>query len=162
MTRGRYQRLLMLGICAASAATATEVVWPTSMDRSLLRSPEDYLQPTESRRLESGAFGMVRDDGHRFHEGLDIRPAGRTKTGEPTDLVFSAMEGVVAYVNPRLNGAYGRYVVMLHPRAEVPVYTLYAHLASLQPGLKAGQTLAAGKVLGVMGHSSTSETAIPK
>lgn len=162
MTRGRYQRLLLLGLCAASAATATEVVWPTSMDRSLLRSPEDYLQPTESRRLESGAFGMVRDDGHRFHEGLDIRPAGRTKTGEPTDLVFSAMEGVVAYVNPRLNGAYGRYVVMLHPRAEVPVYTLYAHLASLQPGLKAGQTLAAGKVLGVMGHSSTSETAIPK
>lgn len=162
MTRGRYQRLLLLCLCAASAAPATEVVWPTSMDRSLLRSPEDYLQPTESRRLESGAFGMVRDDGHRFHEGLDIRPAGRTKTGEPTDLVFSAMEGVVAYVNPRLNGAYGRYVVMLHPRAEVPVYTLYAHLASLQPGLKAGQTLAAGKVLGVMGHSSTSETAIPK
>ena len=70
MTRGRYQRLLLLGLCAASASPATEVVWPTSMDRSLLRSPEDYLQPTESRRLESGAFGMVRDDGHRFHEGL--------------------------------------------------------------------------------------------
>jgi len=162
VTRGRYQRLLLLGLCAASASPATEVVWPTSMDRSLLRSPEDYLQPTESRRIESGAFGMVRDDGHRFHEGLDIRPAGRTKSGEPTDLIFSAMEGVVAYVNARPNGTYGRYVVMLHPRAELPVYTLYAHLASLQPGLKAGQTLAAGKVLGVMGHSSTSETAIPK
>ena len=165
MTRGRYQRLLLLGLGAVSAtaaATATEVVWPTSMDRSLLRSPEDYLQPTESGRLESGAFGMVRDDGHRFHEGLDIRPAGRTKSGEPTDLVFSAMEGVVTYVNARPNGTYGRYVVMLHPRAELPVYTLYAHLASLQPGLKAGQTLAAGKVLGVMGRSSTSETAIPR
>lgn len=161
MTRGRYQRLLLLGLGAVSA-TATEVVWPTSMDRSLLRSPEDYLQPTESGRLESGAFGMVRDDGHRFHEGLDIRPAGRTKSGEPTDLVFSAMEGVVTYVNARPNGTYGRYVVMLHPRAELPVYTLYAHLASLQPGLKAGQTLAAGKVLGVMGRSSTSETAIPR
>ena len=163
MTRGRYQRLLLLGLGAVSAmAAATEVVWPTSMDRSLLRSPEDYLQPTESGRLESGAFGMVRDDGHRFHEGLDIRPAGRTKSGEPTDLVFSAMEGVVTYVNARPNGTYGRYVVMLHPRAELPVYTLYAHLASLQPGLKAGQTLAAGKVLGVMGRSSTSETAIPR
>jgi hypothetical protein len=161
VTRGRYQRLLLLGLGAVSA-TATEVVWPTSMDRSLLRSPEDYLQPTESGRLESGAFGMVRDDGHRFHEGLDIRPAGRTKSGEPTDLVFSAMEGVVTYVNARPNGTYGRYVVMLHPRAELPVYTLYAHLASLQPGLKAGQTLAAGKVLGVMGRSSTSETAIPR
>jgi hypothetical protein len=163
VTRGRYQRLLLLGLGAVSAtAAATEVVWPTSMDRSLLRSPEDYLQPTESGRLESGAFGMVRDDGHRFHEGLDIRPAGRTKSGEPTDLVFSAMEGVVTYVNARPNGTYGRYVVMLHPRAELPVYTLYAHLASLQPGLKAGQTLAAGKVLGVMGRSSTSETAIPR
>jgi hypothetical protein len=93
---------------------------------------------------------------------LDIRPIGRTKAGEPTDLVFSAMEGVVAYVNPRLNGAYGRYVVLLHPRAELPVYTLYAHLAALQPELKPGLPLAAGKVLGVMGHSSTNETAIPR
>lgn len=162
MTRGRLQRLLLLGLCGATAVTATEVVWPTSMDRSQWRGPEDYLQPTESKRIESGSFGMVRDDGHRFHEGLDIRPVGRTKTGEPTDLVFSAMEGVVAYVNPRLNGAYGRYVVMVHPRAEIPVYTLYAHLAALQPELKPGLALPAGKVLGVMGHSSTNETAIPK
>ena len=93
MTAGQLQGWLLLGL-AATVARATEVVWPTSMDRSQLRSPADYLQPTESGRLESGAFGMVRDDGHRFHEGLDIRPAGRTKSGEPTDLVFSAMEGV--------------------------------------------------------------------
>ena len=162
MIRGRLQRLLVLGLGGVAALSATEVVWPTSMDRTQWRSPEDYLQPTESKRLESGAFGMVRDDGHRFHEGLDIRPVGRTKAGEPTDLVFSAMEGVVAYVNPRLNGAYGRYVVILHPRAELPVYTLYAHLAAIQPELKPGLALAAGKVLGVMGHSSTNETAIPR
>jgi hypothetical protein len=162
VTAGRLQRLLLLGLCGATAATATEVVWPTSMDRSQLRGPEDYLQPTESKRVESGSFGMVRDDGHRFHEGLDIRPTGRNKAGDPTDLVFSAMEGVVSYVNPRLNGAYGRYVVMVHPRAEIPVYTLYAHLAALQPELKPGLALPAGKVLGVMGHSSTNETAIPK
>ena len=161
MTGGWFQRASCLGLLA-TAATATEVVWPTTMDRSQLRGPEDYLQPTESKRLESGGFGMVRDDGHRFHEGLDIRPLGRTKAGEATDLVFSAMEGVVAYVNPRLNGAYGRYVVMLHPRAEIPVYTLYAHLAALQPELKPGLALGAGKVLGVMGHSSTNETAIPR
>jgi murein DD-endopeptidase MepM/ murein hydrolase activator NlpD len=162
VTRGRLQRLLLLGLCGATAVSATEVVWPTSMDRAQLRGPEDYLQPTESKRLESGGFGMVRDDGHRFHEGLDIRPVGRNKAGDPTDLVFSAMEGVVAYVNPRANGAYGRYVVLVHPRAEIPVYTLYAHLASLQPELKPGLALGAGKVLGVMGHSSTGETAIPK
>ena len=161
MSRGRFQRLwpLLLGVISVPA---TEIVWPTSMDRAQLRAPEDYLQPTESKRIESGSFGMVRDDGHRFHEGLDIRPLGRTKAGEPTDLVFSAMEGVVAYVNPRLNGAYGRYVVMLHPKAELPVYSLYAHLASIQPEVKPGLVLGAGKVLGVMGHSSTNETAIPR
>jgi hypothetical protein len=159
---GRLQACLLLGLATAVVTTAAEVVWPTSMDRSQLRSPEDYLQPTESRRTESGSFGMVRDDGHRFHEGLDIRPIARNARGEPTDLVFSALEGVVAYVNPRLNGAYGRYIVMLHPRAELPVYTLYAHLAAIQPEIKPGLALAAGKVLGVMGHSSTNETAIPK
>ena len=66
MSRGRFQRLwpLLLGVISVPA---TEIVWPTSMDRAQLRAPEDYLQPTESKRIESGSFGMVRDDGHRFH-----------------------------------------------------------------------------------------------
>ncbi len=146
----------------AGPLAATEIAWPTSMDRSTIRSYEDYAQPTVSGKPESGLFGMVRDDQHRFHEGLDIRPIARSPSGEPLDRVFSAMKGSVAYINLQLNGPYGRYVILYHPEAEVPVYTLYAHLAAVEPGLKVGDKLPKGAAIATMGHTSTSPTAIPK
>lgn len=140
---------------------ASELIWPTTMPRSLTRAPQDYLQPTVSGRTESGGFGMVREDGKRFHEGIDIRPTGRDRAGEATDLVLAAMDGQVAYVNTRVNGAYGRYVVLYHPRAELPVYTLYAHLASVQANLRPGDAVPRGKILGLMGRSAAGADPIP-
>ena len=133
---------------------AAEFAWPTSMPAELTRDPADYLQPTVSGRSESATFGMVREEGKRFHEGVDIRPHGRDAAGEPTDRVLAAMEGLVAYVNPKVNGPYGRYVVLHHPGAEASGYTLYAHLASILPELRPGQKVARGQILGVMGRSS--------
>ncbi len=141
---------------------ATEIVWPTSMDRTSLRSFEDYAQPTVSGKPESALFGMVRDDQQRFHEGVDIRPSARGPNGEPLDRVFSAMKGAVAYINQELNGPYGKYVILYHPEAELPVYTLYAHLASIEKTLKVGDKLPKGTAFATMGHTSTSPNAIPK
>ncbi|MEI7651233.1 MAG: M23 family metallopeptidase [Verrucomicrobiota bacterium] len=154
--------LLLLGCLAVGDLSATEITWPTSLDRSTIRSPEDYLQPTISGKTESATFGMVREDGQRFHEGVDIKPVGRNAAGEPLDLIFSAMDGQVAYLNPNANGPYGKYVVLYHPRAEIPAYTLYAHLAKLDPGLKVNDPIARGKVIGLMGHTSAGVDAITK
>lgn len=154
----QFVALLLCG--AAFPLGATEIVWPTTMPRSLTRAPQDYLQPTVSGRPESGGFGMVREEGRRFHEGLDIRPVGRDQAGEATDLVLAAMDGEVAYLNPHSNGPYGRYVVLYHPRAEAPVYTLYAHLASIRANLRTGQALPRGGIIGVMGRSSAGADAI--
>ena len=152
--------VLLWGV--ATSLVASEIVWPTEMDRAIALTPAEYLQATESRKVESGAFGMVRDAGHRFHEGIDIRSIRQTKSGEPVDLIFSALDGQVAYLNPKSNGAYGKYIVLVHPRAELPVYTLYAHLSSIEPSLKIGAAIARGKIIGVMGHTSTGSDAIPK
>ena len=59
---------LVLPLLAALSVplAATEVSWPTTMDRSKLTGPQDYLQPTISGRIESGSFGMVREEGRRF------------------------------------------------------------------------------------------------
>ncbi len=152
--------ILLWGV--ATSLVASEIVWPTEMDRAIALTPAEYLQATESRKVESGAFGMVRDAGHRFHEGIDIRSIRQTKSGEPVDLIFSALDGQVAYLNPKSNGAYGKYIVLVHPRAELPVYTLYAHLSSIEPSLKVGATIARGKIIGVMGRTSTGSDAIPK
>lgn len=147
---------------SAFPAWATEVVWPTTMDRSSIRSPQDYLQPTVSGKTESGSFGMVREDGKRFHEGIDIRPASRNSDGEPLDLVLAAMDGQVAYLNLAVNGPYGRYVVLYHPSAELPVYTLYAHLAKIEPTLKTGLPVRRGTAIGLMGHTSAGASPITK
>jgi len=152
----------LVSLLLAGPLGATEIVWPTSMDRTSIRSYEDYAQPTVSGKPESALFGMVRDDQHRFHEGVDIRPIARAPNGEPLDRVFTAMKGSVAYINQPLNGPYGRYVILYHPEAELPVYTLYAHLASIEKTLKVGDKLPKGSAIATMGHTSISPTAIPK
>ncbi len=151
--------LLILGL-ASLPLSATEVVWPTTLDLGAVRSAQDYLQPTVSGRLESATFGMVREEGQRFHEGVDIRPGRRDAAGEPLDLVRAAMDGQVAYVNPHVNGPYGRYVVLTHPGAELPVYSLYAHLASIDPAVRLGAFVRRGLTLGRMGRSSAGVTPI--
>lgn len=151
---------LCLGL-ASVPLSATEVVWPTTLDLSAVRSAQDYLQPTVSGRLESATFGMVREEGHRFHEGVDIRPGRRDAAGEALDLVRVAMDGQVAYVNPHVNGPYGRYVVLVHPGAELPVYSLYAHLASTDPAIRLGAFVRRGLTLGRMGRTSAGAAPIP-
>ncbi len=155
--------LALLFLClTALPLGATDIVWPTTMDRASIRTPQDYLQPTVSGKTESALFGMVREDGKRFHEGIDIRPAKTNADGEALDLVLAAMDGQVAYLNANVNGPYGRYVVLHHAAAEIPVYTLYAHLAKIEPSLKTAQPVRRGTVIGLMGRTSAGASPITK
>jgi hypothetical protein len=155
--------LALLFLClTALPLGATDIVWPTTMDRALIRTPQEYLQPTVSGKMESALFGMVREEGKRFHEGIDIRPAKTNADGEPLDLVLAAMDGQVAYLNTNVNGPYGRYVVLHHTAAEIPVYTLYAHLAKIEPTLKTAQPIRRGTVIGLMGRTSAGVSPITK
>lgn len=147
---------LVLGAGAAKAAAPFELVWPTP-DRAWAagRPASQWLQHAGSGDPESGGFGGVRSAGTRFHEGIDIRPVQRDRRGEPLDEVFAALTGVVRHVSHSPgDSSYGRYVVLEHPALTPAVYTLYAHLARIAPGIRPGQNVAAGQVLGVMGHSS--------
>jgi murein DD-endopeptidase MepM/ murein hydrolase activator NlpD len=45
-------------------------------------------------------------------------------------------------------------VILEHPDVTPGVYTLYAHLARIAPGLKVGDRVARSQALGLMGHSS--------
>ena len=146
----------------SSSLKSIEVVWPTSMDRRTIHTFDDFIQPAASDKIASGCFGMVRDNGHRFHEGFDIRPSVVNNNGEPADFIFSAMAGQVAYINQALNGPYGRYIILVHPQAEVPVYTLYAHLASIDSSLRVGDAIPRGKPIAIMGHTSMSSSPIAK
>lgn len=140
---------------AAVAEPVIKCVWPTPYPR--LSTPLDdtsFLQATASGNPASGGYGMVRDAGSRFHEGIDIRPVARDRKGEPADDVVAAFTGRVAYVNTRANGAYGKYVVLEHQAVRgLTLYTLYAHLASVDPLLREGTTINEGTRIGLMGRT---------
>ena len=116
-----------------------------------------FLQKTgPDKAFSSGAFGCVRNHGYKFHEGLDLYPVKRDSKGRAEDKVFSAMAGNVRHINPTSShSAYGKYLVLEHTRLNPPLYSLYAHLASIEPGLKVGSPVGVAQVLGKMGNTAS-------
>ena len=149
-------------LLASCLPASAGLIWPTPNPAFQNgESIEAFIQPTVSGRAESGLFGCVRNNGRRFHEGLDLFPVKRDRRGEAADPVYSVLPGRVVYANSVAgHSSYGRYVVVEHD-GEVPAYhTLYAHLAKVAAGIAPGTRVDAGTVLGTMGRSAT--YSIPK
>jgi murein DD-endopeptidase MepM/ murein hydrolase activator NlpD len=126
--------------------------WPTltsPISKTSSFKIDDCTQPTESGKLESGKFGFVRENGTRFHEGIDIKSFSKGKDNTPTDTVHAFMDGKVIYINTSGGGSsYGRYIVVEHQY----FLTLYAHLAEIYPDI--GKTVKAGEKIGLLGTTS--------
>jgi murein DD-endopeptidase MepM/ murein hydrolase activator NlpD len=122
-----------------------------------------FFAPTPGRDWQAGTFGCTRTEGRQLHEGIDILATQRDRQGEPTDPVTAAADGVVVYVNrtPALSN-YGRYIVLLHRIEGLNVYTLYAHLRSIDDALRPGQPVRAGQQIGVVGRSTNTRTPIAR
>jgi murein DD-endopeptidase MepM/ murein hydrolase activator NlpD len=166
MSRRRWWAIAaVLALCAEARAGGQqlELSWPTPATGWSQRRPlETFVQPTASGDPVSGTFGSVRSSGTQFHEGLDLKPVGRNRQGEAGDPVFAVLPGIVRHIATRAgDSGYGRYVVLEHPEATPAVYSLYAHLAAIQPGLQRGARVTGGQVLGTMGRSAGGYT-IPK
>lgn len=148
--------LIVLSVLPGVSAARLELVWPTPSRAFLEGKPiEDFVQPTVSGEVRSGLFGCVRSDGRQFHEGLDLSPVARDKRGEATDPIFAVMPGVVRHINRTAgDSSYGRYVVIEHTGVQPAIYTLYAHLASIAPGLGEGDPVKLGQVIATMGRSA--------
>jgi len=124
---------------------------------------ERFFAGTAGKDWTTGAFGCVRGEGWQMHEGLDIRSVQRDKHGEPTDTVMATADGTVAYINTRPSlSNYGNYIVLRHRIDGVEIYSLYAHLHEVQPGLKAGRAVKAGETIGVMGRTANTHEGIAK
>lgn len=119
-----------------------------------------FFAPTApDKPWTSGSFGCVRDSGTRLHEGLDIRHLQTDKHGEPTDPIMATADGTVVYIStkPSLSN-YGNYIVIRHVVEGIEIYSLYAHLSAIRPGLKIGEPVKAGEVIATMGRTSNAET----
>ena len=120
--------------------------------------PKFFAPTAPDKPWTSGSFGCVRNDGQRLHEGLDILHLQTDKRGEPTDPVMAAADGMVVYFNmkPSLSN-YGNYIVVRHVVEGMEIYSLYAHLSAVRPGLKIGESVKAGEAIATMGRTSNAE-----
>lgn len=146
----------LLPLSLSFGALDVPVYWPTP-NKAFFEGKglEAYVQPSSSGRVVSGLFGCTRNEGRRFHEGLDLKPLKRNRQNEPADEVYAILEGRVAYINKIAgNSSYGRYIVLEHTDLDIPFITLYAHLARVDDAIGLGQIIPGGARLGVMGRSA--------
>lgn len=123
-----------------------------------------FFAPTApDKPWTSGSFGCVRSDGQQMHEGLDIRHLQTDRRGEPTDPIMATADGTVVYFSTRPSlSNYGNYIVIRHVVEGIEIYSLYAHLSAIRPGLKIGEQVKAGEVIATMGHTSNTAERIAK
>ena len=111
---------------------------------------EKLLMPVKgvTRRQIADTFGAARSEGRR-HSGQDIF----AKRGTP---VFSATDGVVLRVG---ENDLGGKVVFVYGAGGRRYY--YAHLDDFAPGLKAGDAVTTGTVLGSVGSTGNARGTPP-
>ncbi len=150
--------VLKLTLACFAGAPSFELSWPTpnpAFAKGMGYST--FLQKTgPDKEFSSGAFGCVRNNGYKFHEGLDLYPVKRDKRGKAEDSIFAITNGTISHLNPTASySAYGKYVVIEHKNLTPALYSLYAHLDSISPNLKTGSKVTIAQVIGKMGNSSS-------
>ncbi len=154
-------------LAAGSTAQAFRPVLPTANDALFSGKPAAFYMYTDrdfegakSTPWEGGAYGFTRGPMRlggkvvltKFHEGIDIQPLRRDGQGEPLDDVVAIETGRVAHVSrTAADSNYGQYVVIEHEVEGSPVFSIYAHLATIDVAV--GQPVAKGARLGRLGHT---------
>lgn len=159
--------LLLLPLTLA-AAEPFKPILPTDNRALLDGKPEDfYMYVTRvfdnksSKPWTAGQYGFVRTlrktetDGiiaTKFHEGLDIKPTKRDRSGNPLDEVRAILDGEVVHVNNSAGGSsYGKYIVIKHNLDCGPFFSLYAHLSRVDT--KVGDRVIGGSPIAIMGYT---------
>lgn len=135
-----------------------ELSWPTPNTAFVQGlGYHTFLQKTgPGKSSSSGAFGCVRNNGKKFHEGIDLFPVRSSTDGRAKDSVYAAIPGVVRHVNLTSSAsAYGKYLVLEHESFDPVLYSLYGHLDSIPNHLKPGMTVGVAERLGRMGNTAS-------
>lgn len=166
----KFLTILLLIPFALKAAEPLKLSLPTDNNALFEGDPEDFYmfvyRTSEGKTTQAwtgGQYGFVRNlinteqEGiiaTKFHEGLDIKPTKRDRSGNPLDEIRAIASGEVVHINKNSYGSsYGRYIVIKHEWGYGPFYSLYAHLSQVDVDL--GQRVLGGAPIGVMGYTGT-------
>ena len=109
---------------------------------------EGFICPVDPTRATfSGDWGARRSR-NRYHQGTDVFAPRETP-------LLAVVDGVVTLSNSRLGG------VVLHVIAEDNTTYYYAHLSGYRPGLRSGDAVVAGDVIGFVGTSGNTGEHLP-
>ncbi len=104
---------------------------------SILNAPLEFIRISspfgERRHPISGIY--------RFHDGIDYAALWGTP-------IVAARNATVKFVGRR--GGYGKVIILEHHKR---IHTLYAHLSRYAEGLRVGDTLVQGQIIGYVGQS---------
>jgi len=109
-----------------------------SLHKSFLRSPLEFSRISSGFSL--GRFHPVLQK-MRAHKGVDYAAPTGTR-------IKAVADGVVSFVG--VKGGYGNVVILKHQNN---MSTLYAHLSRFSPGLRSGQRVSQGQIIGAVGMS---------
>jgi murein DD-endopeptidase MepM/ murein hydrolase activator NlpD len=132
------------------AASTRQAVRPKPMDRNWmlpLAGNDRRIPDVPSRR-----FGAFRAHPHprecrQGHCGIDLA----ARIGEP---VMAVTDGRVEHIaDDDANKLGGHYVRLVHPVAAGAIVTWYMHLSRIRRGLKIGDLVASGEIIGYAGKS---------
>ncbi len=151
----------------AAPAAAFSPVLPTDNDALFRGKPGQFYMYTDrnfegvkSRPWQGGTYGFTRNPQRvggkivmtKFHEGIDVKPVRRDAAGEPLDEIRAIEAGRVVHTSEDARDSnYGKLVVLEHDVDGTPVYSIYAHLATVE--VQPGQTLAQGDRIGRLGYT---------
>jgi murein DD-endopeptidase MepM/ murein hydrolase activator NlpD len=157
-----FCRLVGFGFWLATLSCALAQPFRLPTANSAIFKPgaeERFFAATPGNIWTSGSFGCVRNNGWKIHEGLDIRSLQADKRGEPTDPVSATADGEVVYLNTRAGlSSFGNYLIVRHQLEGLEIYSFYAHLSRIEPGVKVGLRVKSGQVLATMGRTSSVTT----
>jgi len=107
-----------------------------SLHKSFLRSPLEFSRISSG--FSMGRFHPVLQK-MRAHKGVDFAAPTGTR-------IKSASDGIVNFVGKK--GGYGNVVIIKHQNN---MSTLYAHLSRFAAGLRRGQRVSQGQIIGAVG-----------
>jgi len=150
-----------------SSAAPAPILLPTINNSIFQGEPDRFymyvhrsFEGHDSKPWAAGKYGFVRNkrrtkDGiiyTKFHEGIDIKPIKRSRSGKPLDDVRAIADGVVAYANYKASKSnYGKYIVIEHAWECGSIYSLYAHLSNVN--VEKGQKVGIGQTIGKLGYT---------
>lgn len=107
-----------------------------SLHKSFLRSPLEFSRISSG--FSMGRFHPVLQK-MRAHKGVDFAAPTGTR-------IKASSDGVVSFIGNK--GGYGKVIILKHQNN---MSTLYAHLSRFTPGLRKGQRVSQGQIIGAVG-----------